>query len=90
MATTMKEAVIAPSLLTTIEEAPVPTPKEGEVIVKVVVAGANPIDWKGADEEVAKAMHGLLKNPLHRNAGKDFAGYVHGKLPSFPGCEIRK
>lgn len=39
--------------------------------MKIVVAGANPIDWKGADEEAAKAMHGVLKNPLHRNAGKD-------------------
>ncbi|TVY68914.1 Trans-enoyl reductase [Lachnellula suecica] len=74
---TMKEAIIHPNLQVTIEDAQIPTPKPDEVIIKIVFAGTNPIDWKGADEVSARAMHGDLENPLHKNAGKDMAGYVH-------------
>ena len=74
---TMKEAIIDPDLHVTIEDAQIPKPKPDEVIIKIVIAGTNPIDWKGADEANARAMHGDLKNPLHRNAGKDMAGHVH-------------
>jgi hypothetical protein len=85
--TTMKEAFIFPDLRTVIEDAPIPIPGESDVIVKIVVAGANPIDWKAADEQVAKAIHGNLRAPLHRNSGKDFAGYVHGQSnPPFVIC----
>lgn len=74
---TMKQAIIHPDLHVTIEDAPIPEPEKDEVIVKIAFAGTNPIDWKGADEENARAMHGDLENPLHKNAGKDMAGYVH-------------
>ncbi|TVY37084.1 Trans-enoyl reductase, partial [Lachnellula subtilissima] len=74
---TMKEAIIHPDLHVTIEDADVPKPKPDEVIIKIVIAGSNPIDWKGADEANARALHGDLDNHPHRNAGKDMAGYVH-------------
>jgi NADPH:quinone reductase-like Zn-dependent oxidoreductase len=74
---TMKEAIIYPDLHVTIEDAPIPKPKPDEVIIKIVIAGTNPIDWKGADEGNARALHGELENPLYRNAGKDMAGYIH-------------
>lgn len=74
---TMKETFINPDLHTTIDDAPIPIPGDNDVIVKIVIAGANPIDWKAADERVAEILHGNLKAPLHRNSGKDFAGYVH-------------
>jgi NADPH2:quinone reductase len=76
---TMKEVFIFPDLQTSIDDAPIPVHGEYDVLVRIVVSGANPIDWKAADERVAKIIHGNLKAPLHRNSGKDFAGYVHGK-----------
>ncbi|CAG8983911.1 hypothetical protein HYALB_00005551, partial [Hymenoscyphus albidus] len=83
----MKEAIHRP-LPHNISLAPILTAKEGELIVKIVVAGANRIDWKGADEEVAKAMYGLLKNPLHRNAEMDFAEDVHEVGPQVYGFSV--
>lgn len=43
----MKEAIIHP-LIDAVEiiEAGIPEPKDDEVVVKVVVAGTNPKDWK--------------------------------------------
>jgi NADPH2:quinone reductase len=76
---TMKEVFIFPDLTTSIDDAAIPVPAEDEVLVRIIVSGANPIDWKAADEQIAKAIHGNLKAPRHRNAGKDFAGYVHGQ-----------
>jgi NADPH:quinone reductase-like Zn-dependent oxidoreductase len=76
---TMKEVFIFPDLHTSIYDAPVPVPGDYEVLVKIVVAGANPIDWKAADERVALLIHVNLKAPQHRSSGKDFASYVHGQ-----------
>jgi len=77
MAHTMKEAFLHPDLHVTIRDAEIPIPLPEEVIIKIIITGSNPIDWKGADEEVARILHGNLKSPLHTNAGKDMAGYVH-------------
>ncbi|MDI2124520.1 NADP-dependent oxidoreductase [Yinghuangia seranimata] len=51
---------------------PVPEPGPGEVLVKVVAAGLNPVDWKLADrarDGVAEAVYPLIY-------GVDFAGKV--------------
>jgi NADPH2:quinone reductase len=43
----MKEAIVQPSIETVeIIESPMPAPKDDEIVVKVVVAGTNPKDWK--------------------------------------------
>ncbi len=76
--TTMKQAIINEDLSVSFEtDAAIPEPRDDEVIIRAVYAGINPIDWKGARETDAVALHGELKNPVHRAAGKDFAGYVH-------------
>jgi len=74
----MKQAIINEDLSVSLEtDAAIPEPRDDEVIIHAVYAGINPIDWKGARETDAVALHGELKNPVHRAAGKDFAGYVH-------------
>lgn len=52
-----------------LKEIPVPQPQEHEVLVRVTVAGVNPIDWKIRDEE---------RRPLPFVMGQDFAGLVVG------------
>jgi NADPH:quinone reductase len=74
----MRQAIIHEDLSVSFElEAPIPKPRDNEVIIKAVTAGINPIDRKGAREADAVALHGELENSMHRAPGKDFAGYVH-------------
>ena len=43
----MKEAIVHPSIDTVeIVDVSIPEPKDDEVVVKVMVAGTNPKDWK--------------------------------------------
>lgn len=60
----MKEAIVHRDITVTLHEAPVPTIHENEILIRVVVFGTNPKDWKG---------------PLYlkeQNAGDDIAGVV--------------
>jgi len=42
-----KQAIIQPSLeAVEIIDTPIPTPGDNEVVIKVVVSGTNPKDWK--------------------------------------------
>lgn len=56
----------------TVEDAPRPTPKEGEVLVRVRDAGVNPVDWK--------IREGLMKEQIPADfpmtMGADFAGEI--------------
>ncbi|KAI0466576.1 GroES-like protein [Xylaria cf. heliscus] len=62
-----KQAIIQPSIdAVEIIDTPIPVPKDKEVVIKVVVAGSNPKDWK----------YPLWKNWPH-NSGDDIAGIVH-------------
>lgn len=43
----MKEVIVHPSIETIeIIESPIPEPHDDEVVIKVIVAGTNPKDWK--------------------------------------------
>ncbi|KAL1636260.1 hypothetical protein SLS56_001239 [Neofusicoccum ribis] len=61
----MKEAVIHPGTRVEIVDSPVPEPNDDQVLIKVVVSGSNPKDWK-------------LPEWLNqsRNEGDDIAGIV--------------
>lgn len=63
---TMKEAVIDRNLAVTVRDMAIPTPQAGQVLIKVVVSGSNPKDWKIPRVFPSDAM----------NHGDDIAGYV--------------
>lgn len=52
----------------TLHQAPIPTPGPGQILIKVVVTGTNPKDWKFP--AWFEKFHGA-------NTGDDIAGYVH-------------
>ncbi|KAL8824282.1 MAG: hypothetical protein Q9170_008208 [Blastenia crenularia] len=62
----MKEAFVQPDLQVKIVDSPIPVPKDDEVVIKVVVSGSNPKDWK-RPVGAKTAM----------NSGDDIAGVVH-------------
>ena len=61
----MKEVIVSKGPKCEIVDSPIPVPKENQVLIKVVVSGSNPKDWKRADGG------GIL------NTGDDIAGIVH-------------
>jgi NADPH:quinone reductase-like Zn-dependent oxidoreductase len=56
-----------------IENAPLPTPKRDEIVVRVRAAGVNPVDWK---TRKGQGVAGMLDRPLPVVLGWDFAGSV--------------
>lgn len=56
----------SPGPQVSIVDAPIPQPNEDQVVIKVVVSGSNPKDWK-VPEWFNKTM----------NSGDDIAGIVH-------------
>ncbi|KAJ5047586.1 uncharacterized protein L3040_003408 [Drepanopeziza brunnea f. sp. 'multigermtubi'] len=60
----MKNAVVAKGPKVTINDVPVPKPKAGQVLIKVVYSGSNPKDWK------------LPEYREPHNSGDDIAGIV--------------
>ncbi|KAF2159021.1 hypothetical protein M409DRAFT_30556 [Zasmidium cellare ATCC 36951] len=61
------QAIISPSLeVVHFIDTPIPTPAEQELVIKVIVSGSNPKDWK----------YPLWKNKAF-NSGDNIAGVVH-------------
>jgi NADPH:quinone reductase and related Zn-dependent oxidoreductases len=63
---TMKEAIVDPDLNVTIHDTAIPVPQPGQVLIRVVVSGTNPKDWK-----MPRLFQKVPSNP-----GDDIAGYV--------------
>lgn len=61
----MKEVIIFPGPRAEIIDSPIPKPTADQIVIKVVVSGSNPKDWK-----VDWLPEGL-------NQGDDIAGIVH-------------
>ncbi|KKY19419.1 putative alcohol dehydrogenase-like protein [Diplodia seriata] len=61
----MKEAFVHPGVKVEIVDSPIPTPNDDQVLIKVVVSGSNPKDWKLPDW-----------TKQARNEGDDIAGIV--------------
>jgi NADPH2:quinone reductase len=62
----MKEAIIDNTLTVNIRDVDIPTPKPGQVLIRVVVSGTNPKDWKLPKWQPDNVI----------NQGDDIAGYV--------------
>lgn len=62
----MKEAIVQPDLEVKIVDSPIPVPNDDEVVIKVVVSGSNPKDWKRP-----------VMSKTAMNSGDDIAGVVH-------------
>ena len=65
---TMKEAIVDKDTKVTIHNVSLPSPGPNEILIKVVVSGSNPKDWKYPiwDPKLSGT-----------NTGDDIAGYVH-------------
>ncbi|ETN44358.1 uncharacterized protein HMPREF1541_10538 [Cyphellophora europaea CBS 101466] len=67
----MKEVLISvdasKKLITNIHDVPIPTPGPKQVVIRNVVVGTNPKDWKYARSFA----------PKPQNTGDDVAGYIH-------------
>ncbi|CAN8096259.1 unnamed protein product [Discula destructiva] len=62
----MKEAIVTPGPNVFIRDSPIPTPNDDQLVIKVIVSGSNPKDWK-VPEWMDKSG----------NSGDDIAGIVH-------------
>jgi NADPH:quinone reductase-like Zn-dependent oxidoreductase len=66
------------------EDVPVPQPGPGEIRIKVIAAGVNPVDWK--------IRKGLMKIPLPITMGFDVSGIVEAIGPKvdgfYPGDQV--
>ena len=62
----MKEALVGAGTKVQIVDSPIPVPEPDQVVIKVVVSGSNPKDWKIAEG-----------NNEPSNSGDDIAGVVH-------------
>ena len=67
-----------------LQEIDTPTPKENEVLIKVMAASVTPLDWHFLTGRpyVARIMAGLLK-PKQKVLGVDLAGRVEAVGPGF-------
>ncbi|KAK2014588.1 alcohol dehydrogenase GroES-like domain-containing protein [Colletotrichum eremochloae] len=61
----MKEAIVNTDISVTVKDSPIPTPGPGELLIKVIVSGTNPKDWKVPQWQNEAA-----------NSGDDVAGIV--------------
>ena len=74
----MKEAIIHEGLrVEVVDQNQIPIPGPNEIIIKVVVAATNPIDWKSTTREEEIELHGEIKIKGYNSKGKDVAGFVH-------------
>jgi NADPH2:quinone reductase len=62
----MKEAIVAAGPSVKIIDSPIPTPSSNQLLIKVMVSGSNPKDWKRPE---------WFQTP--HNSGDDVAGLVH-------------
>lgn len=64
----MKEAFIDKNLAVTIRDSKVPVPEAGQVLIRVIVSGSNPKDWK-------MALH-WPSDGTPFNQGDDISGFI--------------
>lgn len=87
----MKEAIVDPSLSVKVVDSPVPSPGHGEVLIKVVVSGTNPKDWKipvwtnetsNTGDDIAGIVEDLGTGVVGIHKGDRVAGFHVMRTPS--------
>ena len=73
----MKEALVSAGPQAQLVDSPIPEPKAGQVLIKVIVSGSNPKDWKRAEGN---------KQPF--NTGDDVAGTIEAVGSKVPGFQV--
>jgi NADPH2:quinone reductase len=80
----MPKQVIVQSSIEAVEiiDTPIPTPKEKQVVIKVIVSGTNPKDWKHPSWYVFAVFRNhdtkrQFRRDFPHNSGDDIAGIVH-------------
>ncbi|KHE84632.1 GroES-like protein [Neurospora crassa] len=63
----MKEAIVADGPKVQIIDSPIPSPNDDQVLIRVIVSGCNPKDWK---------LPGMMPDKPPLNQGDDIAGIV--------------
>jgi NADPH:quinone reductase-like Zn-dependent oxidoreductase len=66
------------------EDAPVPEPRQGDVLVRVHAAGVNPVDWKARQGYLRQ----MIDYPLPMIPGWDVAGVVERLGPGAQGFAV--
>ncbi|KAL8941803.1 MAG: hypothetical protein Q9216_002041 [Gyalolechia sp. 2 TL-2023] len=91
----MKEAIVQPDLEVNIVDSPIPVSKDDEVVIKVVVSGSNPKDWKrpvwsskahNSGDDIAGVVHQVGRNVYEFKPGDRVAGTLHPL--SLPLCSF--
>lgn len=74
----MKEVINLAGPTAKIIDSPIPEPNDDQVLIKVVVSGSNPKDWKVPDLAASGTMDFgmVLKAKAGLNQGDDIAGIV--------------
>ena len=78
----MYEAIINAGPTAQLIQSPIPSPNANQVVIKVVVSGSNPKDWKLPDLWGSEGI----------NQGDDIAGIVHevgANVTEFKVCPLR-
>ncbi|KAK5114011.1 hypothetical protein LTR62_003134 [Meristemomyces frigidus] len=69
----MKEAIVSAGPKVEIIDSPIPKPEPGQVVIKTIVSGCNPKDWKIPE---------WMKEVKPMNQGDDIAGTIHAVGPN--------
>ena len=74
----MKEVINFAGPTVKIVDSPIPEPKDDQILIKVVVSGSNPKDWKVPDIAAAgdTSLSQLIAAKDGLNQGDDIAGIV--------------
>jgi len=86
----MKEAIVHPGPKVTIVDSPIPEPGPDQLVIKVVVSGSNPKDWKIPDwldessntgDDIAGIVHSVGENVYEFKQGDRVASFHEMQTP---------
>ncbi|KAI0879094.1 GroES-like protein [Hypoxylon argillaceum] len=70
----MKEVLVSEGPIAQIHDVPIPKPAAGQLVIKVIVSGSNPKDWKSGDD-IAGVVHEVGKDVVEFKVGDRVAAF---------------